>query len=531
MAYFNLSKVLKELSRKDLDDWIKKSREEDTRRYNAYMRPIKQIEEKRRKEAEEKEKKSPSLLSGMPFSYESYEEWRKTFDDVYSKFDGDVKRKETRAEYCWRQKRKRDWRREQKDEEETDNASDKDQIQRYLAHVKESKRIENLWRADEKRKAEYLQKESEEEEKKISALIPNQISIVSIPSPPIQQVTRLTAADPHQITICPIPTAPIQQVICLTAAVPKQIITCKVSSQITTVQQVISLKAFPARKIITTSVPSQETPIQHVTTLQVVPPMKIVMTAVPSRDTLVQQVCQLQIAQPSKVVLSPCLKKITSNLSFFWTDPEESRSTSPEHTCEIFHLSEMKLTPIVIQKVSTVPVQKISVLKAESPISITESLIATVPVQSVFHVHVFAPQPFSVQKVLTVPVQEVIQLKVFTPSSIIETSIITPSVQEVSLLKAVSPSPIIKTPIVSPPVQEVIHCSFSSKGVITSLQSTSSHKTPSHLEKNSHLSNRKSKVSSHCKKNEFTEESLLRYKKPRLHQSKAHFISSGWKMK
>ncbi len=52
MAYFNLSKVLRELSPKDLDDWTKKSREEDTRRYNAYMRPNKEIEEKRRIEAD-----------------------------------------------------------------------------------------------------------------------------------------------------------------------------------------------------------------------------------------------------------------------------------------------------------------------------------------------------------------------------------------------------------------------------------------------------------------------------------------------
>ncbi len=118
-----------------------------------------------------------------------------------------------------------------------------------------------------------------------------------------------------------------------------------------------------------------------------------------------------------------------------------------------------------------------------------------------------------------------------TSSSIAETLLPKALVQGLSTVHALPLSSIIKTLVAKPPV-DLVHCSFTSKMVLTSLQSTSSSQSSFSFNRNSQLSVLKNKVPAHHKKTQFLKESHLHYKKPKPPLfSKDHFSGSGWKKK
>ncbi len=150
-----------------------------------------------------------------------------------------------------------------------------------------------------KRKVEWMELECFKVENK--AFAPNRISIVSIPSPPIQQIVPLKAAPVQKVEKVQIPSPPIQNIVSLKPHTLQKVKEMRISS--TPVQEVIPLKAFPVHRIVTTSVPSQETLVQKVVTFQVAPMHRIVETSIPTVP--IQQVVSLQIAPPMKLIASP----------------------------------------------------------------------------------------------------------------------------------------------------------------------------------------------------------------------------------
>ncbi len=142
------------------------------------------------------------------------------------------------------------------------------------------------------------------------------------------------------------------------------------------------------------------------------------------------------------------------------------------------------------------------------------------------------PNPIIMYTVPMVPVQRVSLVHADTLKQITETSITSAPIQTVSTIRAFTPIPIVATSIVSPRPTELIYCSFSPKMFLTLLQNASSHQMLSPFQKNHPFSILRSKVQPHQKKMPFINETHLQYKKPKLSvQSKDHFCGSSWKKK
>ncbi len=116
-----------------------------------------------------------------------------------------------------------------------------------------------------------------------------------------------------------------------------------------------------------------------------------------------------------------------------------------------------------------------------------------------------------------------------TSSSIAEALLPKAPIQSLFIVHADPFSSSLKTSVAMLPM-DLVHCSFTSKMVLTLLQSTSSLQSPSSFKRSCLLSVRKTKVSSHHKNVQFMTESHLHYKKPKPSLfSRVHFSRSGWK--
>ncbi len=135
--------------------------------------------------------------------------------------------------------------------------------------------------------------------KELSFLKPNQIIICLIFTPPVQEVPVMKAKGPFKVTKVSIPSPPVQQVLLMKATPSFQVTECPI--------------ALP--------------PVQKTFNVQGTFPSFISETSVTSPPT--QEITSLQVAsstESASLPVSSC-PRITSDLSFFWTNPEESRDT------------------------------------------------------------------------------------------------------------------------------------------------------------------------------------------------------------
>ncbi len=177
----------------------------------------------------------------------------------------------------------------------------------------------------------------------------------------------------------------------------------------------------------------------------------IKVAEVPIASPLIQQVTSLWIMLPTKINASPLIShpKPISGLSLFW-NPEVEEMNKVTSEFSFFWDPKAEDSEEVTFN------------------SATEDERLSAPV----------PNPFTVSQVTLAPVQNVSLVRPNTPISIIETQIPSAPVQSISTLHTITPSPIVMTLITSPLPTDPICCSFTSKKVLASLQITSSLQSP-----------------------------------------------------